>query len=336
LVSGSSEQWSANIQQEFHDFTIEVGYLGNHGLHLPADYAFHHLPQAALAQGTALQQLVPNPYAGIIKNGSLAAATVQRGQLLMNYPQFTGVTSLSNWAGSNYHALTVHVQRHLVKGLSLSAAYTFSKLLDNNLGNGENIYADSGSNTVQNWDNLKAEKGVSTSNQPQRVTFAPLYHLPFGNTGTRAYRLLAGGWQVSGILTAESGNVIAITANAPAYGGARPNLIGDPKLSHPTVTTWLNKAAFQNIAAFSYGNAPRNLPNARTQAYVNLDASVMKEFTFRDRYRAQLAFQAFNTFNSTTFGSPDSNINDNNFGQITTLRTGTAPRVLQFGFKGYF
>jgi hypothetical protein len=141
---------------------------------------------------------------------------------------------------------------------------------------------------------------------------------------------------VSGILTAESETIIAITANAPAYGGARPNLICDPKFSHPTVTTWLNKAAFQNIAAFSYGNAPRNLPNVRTQAYVNLDASVIKEFTFRDRYRAQLAFQAFNTFNSTTFGSPDSNINDNNFGQITTLRTGTAPRVLQFGVKGYF
>jgi hypothetical protein len=46
------------------------------------------------------------------------------------------------------------------------------------------------------------------------------------------------------------------------------DLIGDPKLSHPSVTTWLNKAAFQKIAAFSYGDAPRNLPNDRTQAYV--------------------------------------------------------------------
>jgi hypothetical protein len=154
------------FSRNFTTSRSKLDIWATHGLHLPADYAFHYLPQAALAQGTALQQLIPNPYAGIIKNGSLAAATVQRGQLLMNYPQFIGVTALSNWAGSNYHALTVQVQRHLVKGLSLSAAYTFSTLLDNNLGNGENIYADSRSNTVQYWDNLKAEKAVSTSNQP--------------------------------------------------------------------------------------------------------------------------------------------------------------------------
>jgi hypothetical protein len=46
--------------------------------------------------------------------------------------------------------------------------------------------------------------------------------------------------------------------------------------------------------------------------------------------------EAFNLFNSTTFGVPDSNINDTNFGQITTLRVGTAPRVLQFAARLHF
>lgn len=336
LTTGSAQQWSANLQQQVGDWAIEFGYIGTHGLHLPADFAFHHLPQGDLGQGTALQQLVDNPYAGIITNGSLSAAQVQRGQLEMSYPQFTGVTAMTNWAGSNYQAATATVRRQWVNQFYLLASYTFSKLLDNNLGNGENIYADTGSNTVQNWDDLGAEKAVSTSNLPQHLVVSGNYILPFGKTGSHIYKELIGGWQLNGILTAESGNVISVTANAPAYGGSRPNIVGNPTLSHPTVTNWLNKAAFANIPAFTYGNAPRNLPSTRSQAYVNLDAALAKEILLHDQMALNLRVEAFNLFNSTTFGIPDSNINDTNFGQITTLRTGTAPRVLQFAVRFHF
>jgi hypothetical protein len=69
---------------------------------------------------------------------------------------------------------------------------------------------------------------------------------------------------------------------------------------------------------------------------VNLDAALAKDFYFSQEMALNLRFEAFNLFNSTTFGNPDSNINDTNFGQITTLRTGTAPRVLQFGARLHF
>jgi Carboxypeptidase regulatory-like domain/TonB-dependent Receptor Plug Domain/TonB dependent receptor len=336
LVTGSTQQWSANLQRQVGAWAFELGYIGTHGVHLPADFAFHHLPQEDLAQGSALQQLISNPYAGIISNGSLSAAQVQRGQLEMNFPQFTGVTAMTNWAGSNYHAGIFEVRRQFVNQFYLLAAYTYSKLQDNNIGNGENIYADTGSNTVQNWDNLRAEKAVSTSNLPQHLVVSGNYILPFGRTGRLLFKELAGGWQLNGIFTAESGNVISVIANAPAYGGARPNIVGNPTLGHPTVTTWLNKAAFANIAAFSYGNAPRTLPSTRTQAYVNLDGSLGKDVYLHKEMVVNLRFEAFNLFNSTTFGTPDSNINDTNFGQITALRTGTAPRVLQFGARLHF
>lgn len=188
LKTGSTQQWSANLQRQVGVWALELGYIGTHGLHLPADYAFHHLPQQDLTQGSALQQLVPNPFAGIITNGSLSAAQVQRGQLEMNYPQFTGVTSLTNWAGSNFHAGIFEVRRQFVNQFYLLASYTYSKLLDNNLGNGENIYADTGSNTVQNWDNLKAEKAVSTSNLPHHLVISGNYVLPFGKSGNRLYK----------------------------------------------------------------------------------------------------------------------------------------------------
>jgi len=336
LKTGTVQQWSSNVQQQVGNWAVELGYIGTHGLDLPADFSFHHLPQQDLAQGTALQQLVPNPYYGVITNGSLSASQVQRGVLEMNYPQFTGVTGMTNWAGSNYQAFVVTAHRQFVNQFFLLATYTFSKLLDSNLGNGENIYADSGSNAVQNWDDLKAEKSVSTSNMPQHLVVSGIYVLPFGRNSGGLYRKVVGGWSVNGILTAESGDPISVTANAPAYGGARPNLIGNPTLSDPTVNQWLNRAAFINIAAFSYGDAPRVLPSTRSQALVNLDLALAKEISLPERMGINLRMEAFNSLNRTTFGVPDSNINDTNFGQISTLRTGTAARVLQLSARFHF
>jgi outer membrane receptor protein involved in Fe transport len=336
FVTGTSEQYSANVQRQFGTYTLEIGYMGNHGLHLPADFSYDYLSAGALSQGAALQQLVPNPYAGIIHVGALAEPTVTRASLLTAYPQFTGVTSLSNWAGSNYQAGTIRLQHNYGSGLTFLASYTWSKLLDTNLGNGENIFADSGSNTVQNWGNLKAEKALSTSSQPQRLVISAGYALPYGRSGSHLYRALAGGWRTNIILSAESGDVIGVTADAPLYGGSRPNLVGNPHLSNPTHTLWLNRAAFQNIAPFTFGNSPRNLPNTFTQPLFNLDASLVKNVTFAERYRAEFRFEAFNATNKATFGNPDSNINDTNFGQITTIRTGTNPRIVQLGVKGYF
>lgn len=336
LVTGSAEQWSINLQRQVGVWALELGYIGTHGLHLPADFSFHHLPQQDLAQGTGLQQLVPNPYSGIVTNGSLSATQVQEGQLEMDDPQFTGVTSMTNWAGSNYQAGILTVRRQFVNQVYLLASYTYSKLLDNNLGNGENIYADTGSNIVQNWDNLKAEKAVSTSNLPQRLVVSGIYVLPFGKTGRRLYKEAIGGTQFNWIFTAESGDPISVTANAPSYGGSRPNVIGDPTLSRPTVTDWLNKAAFANIPAYTYGNTPRNLPSTRSQAYVDLDAALAKDFYLSNEIALNFRVEAYNLLNSTTLGNPVGNINATNFGQITTLRTGTGPRVLQFAARLHF
>ncbi len=335
-VSGTSQQWSLNVQQQLASWTVQVGYTGTHGLHLPASYAYGHLNQSYLSQGSALTQLVANPYAGIITTGALASPTIARGTLLRDFPQFTGVTSTLNWGGSNYQAGTLRVQRKYSTGLSLLASYTWSKYLDNTLGNGANTFADSGSNSVQNWDNLKAEKAISTSSQPHRMVVSAGYEIPVPATASRWIRSTAGGWRVNGILSAYSGNVIAVTANAPLYGGSRPNLIGDPGMAHPTVNAWLNKNAFQAIPAYTFGNAPRNLPRTFTQPTVNLDASVTKTLTFQDRYKAEFRAEAFNALNSTTFGSPGSVFGNADFGVISSLRSGTAPRVLQFGIKGYF
>lgn len=336
LVSGTSQQWSVNLQQQLKSWTVELDYIGNHGLHLPANYAYHHLDQKYLSMGSQLLQVVPNPYAGIISNGTLSASTATRGTLLNYFPQFTGVTGTTNWAGSNYQAGSIRIQRKYNTGLTLLGSYTWSKYLDNNLGDGSNAFADSGSNGVQNWDLLKGEKAISTSSQPHNLVVMAGYDVPGYKAGSRFVRILSSGWRVNGVFSATSGLVIAVGANAPTYGGSRPNLVGDPRPSHATVSQWLNPAAFQTIPSYTFGNSPRNLPNYFTQPLVNLDSSISRTITFADRVRTEFRMEAFNTFNSTTFGSPGTTVGSTSFGVISSLRTGTSPRVLQFGFKGYF
>ncbi|MGO9939878.1 MAG: carboxypeptidase regulatory-like domain-containing protein [Terracidiphilus sp.] len=336
LVPGYAEQYSIDVERQVGAYIIELGYLGSHGVKLPADYSYDYLTTSQLSQGTALLKQEPNPYAGIITSGALSQPTVPEQSLITQAPQFTGVTSLSNWAGSNYQAGTVEVKHNYGANFFLLLSYTWSKFLDNNLGDGENQYADSGSNAVQYWGNLKAEKALSTSSMPQRLVTAAGYSLPLGKSGAFVYRALVGGWRGNMILSAESGNAISVTANAPTDGGSRPNLVGNPRLPHPTAKDWLNLAAFQTIPAFTFGDTPRNLPSTFTQPLFNIDGSILKSIAFADRYRIEVRGEAFNLTNRVTFGTPNANISSTSFGQITSIRTGTQPRIVQLGVKGYF
>lgn len=337
LKRGYSMQWNFNIQHEFGAWIAEVGYMANRGVGLPTVRTYDYLPNSARALGTALNDLVDNPFASFVTVGPLSQSRVTRATLLDTYPQFQGASGLDNWADSSYHALTLRVDRRFRGGLSLLASYTFSKLIDNSPGNGSNNFNDTGSVAVQNWEDLQLERAVSTMNQPHRLTVTGSYQIPFGRTAPAVVRALVHGWQINTMASFVSGDPIAVTANAPAFGGSRPNMTGeDPNVDSPTVDRWLNRGAFANIPAFTFGNAPRNLPNTRTDFLTNFDASLFKDFRFRERFRLQFRVEAFNLANTATFGNPVTNINSAAFGQVQSLRVNSGPRQLQMGTKLYF
>ena len=337
LKRGYSQQWNLNVQRELPgQWVVEVGYMGNRGVGMPVNAAFDYLPNSARALGNDLQTQVTNPFFGIVTVGNLSLPTVSRATLLDTYPQFQGASGLDSWADSIYHAATLRVEKRFSRGLSTIISYTFSKLIDNNLGNGSNGFNDSGANDVQNWENIAAERAVSTSDLPQRVVVSFSYELPFG-TGTKgAVRHIVHGWQLNSIVQAQSGNVLSVTANAPAFGGNRPNVAGDPSLDNPTIDMWLNRNAFTTILPFTFGNSPRNLPRTRTDGLFQWDFSMLKSFRVTERFKLQFRGEFFNLTNTPTFGNPGTNINGGNFGQITNIATNTQPRQVQLGLKLYF
>jgi len=338
LLRGASQQWSLSIQRELPgNWLLEIGYMGNRGEHLVDSRSFDYLPNKYRSLGTQLQQLVTNPYYGTISSTlALGKATVAQGALLNTYPQFSGVSGFATTADSIYHAGYLRVERRFSNGLGMLLAFTDSKLIDNNSGNGLNGFNDSGSESVRDWGNLSLERSVSTENMPRMLVISGSYELPFGKTGTALYRQVVGGWQLNGIGTISTGEAISVSQNSPAYGSGFPNIVGNPSLGNPTVNMWLNKAAFTDAPAFTLGNAPRNLPSTRTDAWKGLDLSLMKTFAIAERFKLQCRGEAFNFTNTPVFGNPSTNIDSASFGTITALATNNSPRSVQIALKLLF
>jgi hypothetical protein len=340
LLRGYSQQWGLSVQRELRgSWLVEAGYMGNRGVHLPAYRTFDYLPQQYRAMGTQLQQLVDNPFYGTISPSlGLGQKQVTRATLLDTYPQFSSASGLATMADAVYHAATLRVEKRFSQGLSFLLAYTFSKLIDNNQGAGSNSsgFSESGDEGVRNWDNIAAERSVSSNDLPQRLVLSGSYEIPLGRSGPSLYKHVAGGWQLNGIATFQSGNVISVTQNGTSFGSSKPNAVGDPTLSDPTIDMWLNKAAFANSPAFTFGNVARNLPRTRSDGWNNIDLSLMKNFQILERYKLQFRAESFNFTNTPVFGNPSANIDAGNFGTVTGYAANSRPREFQLALKLYF
>ena len=344
---GYSQQWNFTIQhQPWQNWLFELGYVGNRGVHLfMQNQNLNWLPDATVAAyGAALNNQVANPFSGIIKSGPLAGATVPQAQLLLPFPQFTAlpgqiqggvVNPISYLNNSIYHALTAKVERRFSNGLSFLAAYSKSKLIDQ----GDNLTqvrpGGITGTTVQDWSNLAAERSKSLYDVPQRLVVTSLYDLPFFKKGNLLARSVLGGWQVNGIITLQSGLPIPVFMPTNIFGADRPNVVPgvSNKAATQTLTQWFNTAAFTAPAPYTYGNVARTLPDISGDGLFNLDFSLFKNFTVRERFRFQFRAEAFNLTNTPTFEIPNSTYGPLNFGQVTAQAFSPKPRIIQFGLR---
>jgi hypothetical protein len=111
-------QWNLTLQgQIWGGVAVESAYAGSSGVALPiGGYQMNALSTDHLSLETALNQLVPNPFLGMVTTGTLSQPTVQRGQLLRPYPQYTGVSVGGGFVGhSSYHSLQMKVERRFPK-----------------------------------------------------------------------------------------------------------------------------------------------------------------------------------------------------------------------------
>ena len=348
-----SIQTNFTIQQQLPFNTIfEIGYLGNRGLFLvdgDPGVPYDQVSPNYLSLGESLYDSVPNPFYGLITtNGSpLSQPTITRNYLLRPFPQYNGVESYRKpTADSEYSAITLKLQKSFSHGFSALISYTGSKTMDN-AASGVTFIGQASATYINQYD-PQAEFGLSAEDQPSILVGDVLYELPFGrgkrfaSHATGVVNTLINGWQTSGIVTSETGNPIVLGAAIEQTGlftlGQRPTEApGDANIPNKTLKHWFNTALFSQPAPFTFGNAPRALPNAHDPGLVNADISAIKNNYIGDstRYALQLRFEFFNAFNHPQFAAPDTGVNDAAFGQVTATNNNSA-RQIQLAAKFLF
>jgi hypothetical protein len=321
------QDWNANFERTIgNDLLIEAGYVGSRGEHIWTSIPSNALDPKYLSLGAQLNALVPNPFYGEIKSGTLSAPTITRAQSLLPYEQYTGVTtSLDPVGDSIYHALEVRVSRRMNRGFLFQSSYTFGKLID------DIPERFSGHSSVISPYNLRLSRSISDDDRSQVWISNFVYQLPFGckmpflNKGPEAW--IIGNWQISGILTAQTGSPVVIkgpnNTNAPGLSSAAVRL-GDPNLpsGQKSINRWFNTAAFAAAAPFTFGNDSRTEPNLRNPGVTDLDLSLSRYQPIKDRMTLQFRADLYNSTNHVNFNTPQGTLTAANFGQITSALAG--------------
>ncbi len=297
-----SQHWSFGVQQELlRNTVLEVSYVGNHGLKLPAGAAY------------AGQELNLSPFGG-----------------KMLSPDYENIRRLGNYLKSNYNALQVSLRRHMGKGLTLDANYTWSHEFDDAV----NIF-----NAFQNSADPMMDWAPGDIDVRNNFTLGLVYDIPVAQSLPRR---LAEGWQISTLLQARSGLPYTIALAPPFLGidQLRPNLVPgvDPFANSSVPDSQINPAAFVAPPAGEYGNVPRNF--GRGPGFNQLDFALSKTTGLSERYKLQFRAEAFNLFNHPNFANPVSVLNSSDFGKsVSTIGnkvgTGTS-RQMQLAVKFLF
>jgi hypothetical protein len=255
------------------------------------------------------------------------------------FPYISPTNFDRSWGRSDYEALQLQFRRRYGNGMALTVAYTWSK----DISIGCDGYFGSEGCSVQDPYHFNNDRSVASINVPQDLTVNWLYELPFGagkafQTRNRLVDSLIGGWQVNGIGSVYSGLPVNLTvngdiANTGNVGYMRPNVVGNPALAVQSVREWFNTAAFAAPAAYTFGDAGRNL--LRGPATVNFDFSLFRRFQlpFREGMALEFRAEAYNVLNTTHFGNPVANLSNVNFGRIVSAFNS---RELQLAVKVEF
>jgi hypothetical protein len=330
----NAQNWNLSVQREVaKNYVLETRYVGTKGTHLPRNIDAN--PAVYGPGATAQNADHRRIYAGCPAVGPCTYATIAE----LTYGQ-----------NSTYNAGQLSLTRQMIGGLGFNVSYWFSKTLDYlsamNLQGASSKPLSGENDLAQNPFDLKAEHGPSLFDARHRLVASGSWVLPFAKGKTGAVGLLADGWQLNLIASAnsappftvfDSANV-SLQASAPPISGyyaSRPNRVGDPNKGPHTVQQWTNPAAFRRLDPVSqagqFGNSSRNV--ARGPDYADFDASAIKSFRVTERVGIQFRAEFFNVANHPNFELPVADMASADFGRI--LLAGP-PRLTQFALKVTF
>jgi len=337
--------WTGSIQRQFgENSSLELRYLATRGIHLLTQNRVNR--QVKVGNGlSGLPTFFAAPTQAQVNALALDLGQINaRSNFVPRYANagFNAgnlVDFLSN-GNSTYHGASAAFNKRLSKGFQMTAAYTWSHLIDDTTA--EVFSTVLSPRRVEDFQNLRAERADSALDRRHRLVVSGLYDLPFFQSQTGFAGAVLGGWNIAGTLSFESGQKATVRSGNDA--NLNGDSAGDRAIRNPNgvrdtasaVTALLRTctavdpvtgACLQSSASRTVGYLALN-PNAeyiqagngaisngarntlQLPGINNLDFSIFKNFRIggEGRRKIQLRADFFNAFNHPQYipGSPNS------------------------------
>lgn len=325
-------QYSIGVQRQLPwRSMIDINFVGSATRKRAVSLPVNDLSAEQLALGDGyLNALVPNPFVGLMPDGGArnTSATIQRRELLRPYPQFAGMSEQMLPLGtSDYAAIQISWEKRVSSGVHMLIGYTGSRSLEAvaPLNQGEALYQE-----------------VTNMHRPHVLRIAGGWNVPdFASRGWFMRHVL-GGWQLNAVTFLRSGVTIGMPGNV--------DLIGDPRVDHPTTARWFNTCtltaagARQGCATDAEQPAFRIRPDnaldttgSRLEGVYQddplyVDFSFFKNIRASNRVNFQVRVEMFNATNIVQWGNPNTTVTSPSFGSITETQAND-PRFIQLQFR---
>jgi hypothetical protein len=270
-------------------------------------------------------------------------APIPNDQLFVNkpraFPDYPDINYITNGAGHQYNGFTAAATRQMVGGLYMQGSWTWARdIYDEDY----NWDYDGDQYIAENPLDRHRDIGPSRDIPTHRFNVNWIYQLPFGrgrhwgSNVSRLQNLLIGGWEFSGIFSAQSGQFltplwsgpdpvgISYTESVPAEVTIRPDIVKNPNLpsGQQTPALWFDKTAFEAPPVGRFGTSARGViigPGVNVW-----HMGFHKDFFFNEKTRLRWEMTAVNIFNHPNWANPSTDVTDSSFGEITSAGGATS------------
>ena len=315
-----SHQYSLSIERILPgQFLVEASFSGNETRRFPLGVGLNFIPADQLGRPDSYyRERVPNPLAGLLPlNPSKNGATIVRQDLLVAYPQYTGVGMGGVPIGRNhYHSLQLRAVKRYSQGMTLNLAYTVSKILEElNLLNAQDF-------NLASFNASRLEKRLAEYDVPQKLAALWTYELPFAK-GKRI-----GGWQANVDVTVQSGFPVNFP-NAPNLEPRSARLSSSQRNLFRGFDTTLFPSRPPNLT-YARRNFPTRFPDVRLYPLKSVDFSLAKKTRLTERVELEIRSELYNAFNHpwfSEFNSRGTDVTRPEFGWYRLAQRNDARRI---------
>ncbi len=328
-----TQQYSFDLQQQLTpSLILDTGYFGQTGRNLIGIVDLNEVPAGAyLAAGLG----------SVVAGDSVLRITASNTPTLNRirpYKGYNAINQIEPWFSANYNSLQVSLQKRFAGKSLVDVNYTWSRALTN-------AQSDR-SSAPQNTYDINAEYGRSALDRRHIMTADFVYELPFLREQQGLTGRLLGGWEVSGIVSINTGLPFTATIGnnidpaglgflGASASGPRPDQVGDPNSGPGTRTLlhWFNTSAFSPVPSGQVRTGSAHRGTISGPGFQRWDLSFFKNIKVTEGSAFQFRAESFNTFNHTNFDSIVTATTSGLYGQVTAARD---PRILQVGLKFNF